>query len=498
MAPNDKTSPSALSRRDVGLGALALGAAALLAPGSGVGRNIVERSWDDVVRGLEDLTDDAREGAAFFLGLESYVFGFPLVTMDVTREVMTAAPAPNADGTAAPINQLAKMPTYVSPDFRNVVRISLNSLWTTGWLDLEKEPIVLSVPDTGDRYYVFSIMNMWTDVFGSVGKRTTGTSPGHFLIAGPNWRGTAPPDIKQTFRSSTRYAWALGQTQANGPADFAAVNAIQSGFRLTSLSAWGKPYTPPANVPVDSKVVVKITPPDQVAQMDAGAFFNRLAMAMKDNPAYAADSRALKRLGRLGIEPGKPFDIGKVNRGIAAGLQKAVKEVQIKMAGEITKQDNVNGWVNLLDMGRYGTDYETRAGVAYVGLGADMREDTVYPTAYLDGDGQPLDSANKYVLRFEKDQLPPTNGTWSVSQYKGNFYERNALNRYAIAPWMPLQFSPDGSLDIYLQASSPGQDKESNWLPTPLGRFNLSLRNYFPKPEAYDGSYMVPAIKKIP
>jgi hypothetical protein len=159
---------------------------------------------------------------------------------------------------------------------------------------------------------------------------------------------------------------------------------------------------------------------------------------------------------------------------------------------------NVNGWINMLNLGRYGTDYNTRAGVAYMGLGADMHEDTVYPTAYLDGDGQPLDSANKYVMRFEKDQLPPTNGTWSVSQYKGNFYERNILNRYAIAPWMPLKFNPDGSLDIYLQATSPGKDKESNWLPTPLGRFNLTLRNYFPKQAAYDGSYKVPPVKKVP
>ncbi len=389
MTPKGKNSRLALRRRDVGLGALALGAAALL-PKSSVAEGVVQRWWDEITGDLKDVREDIREAAAYFLGMESYVFGYPLVMMDVTRDVLTAAPAPKADGTAAPINQLAKMPTYVSPDFKNVVRISLNSLWTTGWLDLEDEPIVLSVPDTNDRYYVFSIMNMWTDVFGSAGKRTTGTSPGNFLIAGPNWKGAAPSDIKQTFRSSTRYAWALGQTQANGPDDFAAVNAIQAGYKLTPLSAWGRPYTPPIKVPVDSNVDVKATPPDQVARMDAGTFFNRVAMTMKDNPPYAEDSRALARLKRLGIEPGQPFDIGKVDRGIAAGLNKAVKEVQIKMAEEIIKLKNVNGWINLLDLGRYGTDYETRAGVAYMGLGADVREDTIYPTAYLDGEGQPL------------------------------------------------------------------------------------------------------------
>ena len=438
-----------------------------------------------------------KEMEAYIYGMESWVFGYPLVMMDVTREVLTAAPAPNSEGTAAPINQLAKMPHYVSPDFKNVVRISLNSLWTTGWVDLEKDAIVLSVPDTKDRYYVFSLMNMWTDVFGSIGKRTTGTGPGNFLIVGPNWKGTAPPDTKQTFRSPTRYAWLLGQTQVNGPDDFATVNALQAQYKLTPLSAWGKPYTPPDNVPVDPKVDLKVIPPDQVARMDAGTFFNRLAIAMKDNPPYADDKPALEKLKKLGIEPGKPFDIAKVDPKVAAGLAKAVKEVQIKMAEEITKTKNVKGWINLTNLGRYGTDYSTRAGVAYMGLGADMKEDTVYPTAYFDGDGKPLDSANRYVLRFEKDALPPTNATWSVSQYKGNFYEQNVLNRFVVAPWMPLKFNADGSLDIYLQAESPGPDKESNWLPTPPGQFNLTLRNYFPKEAAWDGSYQVPQVKKV-
>ncbi len=355
-----------------------------------------------------------KEEEAYIYGMESWVYGYPIVLMEVTREVLTAAPAPNSEGTAAPINQLAKMPHYVSPDFKNVVRISLNSLWTTGWVDLEKEPIVLSVPDTHDRHYVFSIMNMWTDVFGSAGKRTTGTGRGNFLIAGPNWKGAAPSDIKQTFRSSTRYAWVLGQTQANGPDDFAAVNAIQAEYKLTPLSAWGKPYTPSSSVAVDSEVDVKTIPPDQVARMDAGTFFNRLALAMKDNPPYTEDGPALEKLKKLGIEPGKPFDITKTDPEIVKGLNKAVKEVQIKLAEDVTKIKNVNGWMQPHNLGRYGTDYNTRAGIAYLGLGADMQEDTIYPTAYVDGDGNSLDSANKYVMHYEKGQLTPTNATWSV------------------------------------------------------------------------------------
>jgi hypothetical protein len=491
-------------RREI-LGALAFGTAALLMPMPGLAQALLESLKGDLARlksriegDITVLKEDGRTEVAYFLGLYSYVYGYPIVVMDVTREVLTAAPAPNSEGTAAPINQLAKMPHYVSPYFTNVVRISMNSLWTTGWLDLEKEPIVLSVPDTKDRYYVFSVMNMWTDVFASMGKRTTGTAPGAFLIAGPEWQGTAPADIKQTYRSSTRYAWLLGQTQANGPDDFAAVNALQAQYKLTPLSAWGKPYTPPTNLPFDKKVNTRTTPPNQVAAMDADTFFKRLASAMKDNPPYAADGPALEKLKKLGIEPGKDFDISKIDPGIARGLRRAVKEAPIKLANGTTKMKNVNGWIRPPDLGRYGTDYDTRAGIAMTGLGADLQEDTIYPIAFVDGSGKRLDSASKYVLHFDKSQFPPTNATWSVSLYQRPNYVPNDIDRYDIAPWMPLNYGSDGSLDIYIQASSPGKDKEANWLPAPAsGEFNIVIRNYWPKQEALDGTYKNPPIKKI-
>jgi uncharacterized protein (TIGR03000 family) len=431
------------------------------------------------------------------LGMGAYFYGLPIVLMDVTKDVMTAVPAPNAEGTAAPVNQFAKMPGYVSPDFKTVVRVSLNSLWSTAWLDLGPEPVVLTVPNTKDRYYVMSVMSMWTNVFGSMGKRATGTGAGNFLIVGPDWKGTPPPDIKETYRSPTRLAWLLGQTQANGPMDLAAVNAIQKDYKLTPLSAWGKAYTPPADAPVNRNVDTKATPIDQILQMDAGTFFNRLALLMKDNPPAAEDAPVLQALQMLGIEPGKSFDIRAVDPVIASGLKRAVKGAPAAMQAGAAKLKTINGWLVPMNLGRYGTDYATRAFVAYMGLGADIAEDTLYPTAYVDGEGKPLDSANKYVLHFEKGQLPPTNGTWSVSQYKGNFYERNALNRYAIAPWMPLKFNADGSLDIYLQAESPGPDKEANWLPTPPGQFNITVRNYWPAEAALDGSYKIPGIKRV-
>lgn len=436
------------------------------------------------------------EEVAYVRGLESWVYGYPIVLMDVTRQVLTAAPAPNAEGTAAPVGQFAKMPHYVSPDVKQVVRISLNSLWCTGWMDLGQEPVVLSVPDTVDRYYVMSVMDMWTNVFASVGKRTTGTKPGNFLFVGPNWQGIPPADVEKVFKSPTRYAWILGQTQVNGPSDFADVNAIQANYQLIPLSQWGKPYTPPTNVPVDTSVDLSRIPPDQVGAMDAGTFFNRLAILMTDNPPAAEDAEALRKLKDIGVEPGKPFDIGKVSPAIARGLERAMKDAPVKLQQGTLKMKTVNGWMQPSDIGRYGKDYDTRAGIAWVGLGANMPEDTIYPTAFKDGDGKPLDSANRYVMHFDKGALQPTNSSWSISQYKGNFYEVNSLDRYVIAPWMPLAFNGDDSLDIYLQADSPGKDKESNWLPTPAGEFNLMARLYGPQQAMVDGTYKLPPVKR--
>lgn len=497
MSAQSKKIGRLLRRRDFCHAVAAFGAAAVLKPPLAIAESIAEKLRSALTGELRDLTEEAREEAAYYLGLESYVFGYPIVLMDVTRKMLTAAPAPNDEGTAAPINQLAKMPHYVSPDFKNVVRISLNSLWTTGWVDLDKEPIVLSVPDTHNRYYVFSTMDMWTNVFASVGKRTTGTGPGNFLFAGPKWDGAAPSDIRQTIRSPTRYAWVLGQTQANGPDDFAAVNAIQAQYKLTPLSDWGQPYTPSANVPVDGSVDLKTIPPDQVAAMDAGMFFNRLAMLMKENPPYSADFEILWKLKKIGVETGKPFDTAKIDPAITHGLNRAVKDVMGLVQQGIGKMKTVNGWLQPPDIGAYGKDYNLRAGIAYIGLGANMQDDTIYPSAFVDGDGKPLDGANNYVMHYEQDQLPPTYGTWSVSQYQGNFYVRNSIDRYAIAPWMPLKYNADGSLDIYFQVESPGKDKESNWLPVPHGPFNVTIRNYWPKEEALDGTYKNPPIRKV-
>lgn len=456
----------------------------------------LERFKEDVCDTIADLKDDIKEEAACWYGMQAYIYGFPLVLMDVTQNRTIATPPP----LSAPMNQIwnaRRFPDASTPT--KVVRTGLDTLFTSAWIDLAEEPFILSAPDTNGRYYLMALLDMWTNVFASVGKRTTGTGPASFLIAGPTWSGTAPAGIVQTFRSPTRFVWLLGQTQTNGPNDYAAVNAIQNGYALTPLSSWGKPYAPKTGVAAPGATDTTTPAVTQVKNMDAGTFFNRLAMLMKDNPAAPADASMVTKLQKLGIEPGREFDINKVDSAIARGLERAVTQAFARLEELTTKGRRKNGWsVTDPAMGNYGTDYRMRAGVALAGLGANLPEETIYSMTYTDSDGAPLDSAHRYVLHFDKGQTPPSNATWSLALYDpAGYYVPNSLNRYNLAPWMPLQYNADGSLDFYLQADSPGQDKEANWLPSPQsGPFNLIVRNYWPQEDMLDGSYELPPVQK--
>jgi len=439
----------------------------------------------------------AKEAVGYVAGLEEYVYGYPLVMMDVTREVLTAAST--SGEYSAPINQFGRIRTYVSPDFKNVVRISVNSLWSHGFLDLDKEPMIVSVPDMGGLYIVVQGLNMWTDDFMSVGTRTNGGKAGNYLIAGPKWNGTAPKDVDQVFKCTTRYAWVLVQMSAGSPADFPAIHAKQDQLKITPLSAWGTNYAPPANVPVNPNVDLTGTPFDQVKLMTGAVFFNRLAKALADNPPHPADTTRVEALKKLGVEPGKSFDTSKLDPAILKGINLAPYEVYKLFDEGPYSMKTVNGWINMQDIGAYGTDYQTRAYVAFMGLGALTKEDAAYPSAFVDSTGTALDGSRNYVMHFNKGEFPPSKvNVWSISPYRGNFYVRNSLNRYGILSSMPLKYNADGSLDVYLQKDSPGPDKESNWLPIPpSGSYNLTVRAYQPEPSLLDGSYKLPPVVEV-
>ncbi|SIO22113.1 Uncharacterized conserved protein [Singulisphaera sp. GP187] len=444
-----------------------------------------------------DLPGKLTEAEAAQLATEAYVYGYPLVLMDISRQVMTAVPKPTT--TAAPINQFNDSKEFPDATFTSVVSPNADTLYSFSWLDLSKEPLVLILPDMGDRYYLMQMLDGWTNVFASPGTRTTGNKKGAYAIVGPNFTGKVPDAVTE-IKSPTSLVWIIGRTQTDGKSDFAAVCALKAQYKLIPLSAWGKNDNPPADEPVNPKVDAKTPPVEQVAKMDAAAFFGRLADLLRDNPPAAADKEMVENLAKIGVVPGKPFVPAKLDEGVAKGLERGVSAGRDSIIAEAKKPQGklVNGWDMMMDIGRYGTNYQFRAVVALVGLGANLPDDAIYPHAKVDSDGKPLSGANRYTIHFPRGQLPPVEAFWSITMYNSKqFFVDNPIDRYAIGNRDKLQFNEDGSLTLSFQNESPGKDREPNWLPAPKDSFNLFMRLYWPKQAILDGSWKPPAIERV-
>jgi hypothetical protein len=435
---------------------------------------------------------DLAEAAA-----DAYLFGYPLVIVDVTRQ--TQAAAATATGRKALANHLTHTRAFPDHTFTQVVRPNVDTLFTSAWIDLKRGPVVLSVPDTGKRYYLMQLMDAWTNVFGSPGTRTTGNGKGDFGIVGPGWTGKLPDGVSE-IRSPTNMVWLLGRIQTNGKTDYEAVHAVQNGFGMAPLSAWGKRDAPAEDIVIEPGAAARTPPNDQLARMDAATFFSRLNNLMKDNPPAAADAPALKRFAAIGVGPGKAFDLKGMDPAVAEVIERGVRLARERLAGAARKArgKDVNGWDIATNLGRYGTDYGLRAVVALVGLGANLPEDALYPRARVDADGQTLTGAKRYTLRFPKGQLPPARAFWSVTMYNTrNFLVENPIGRYTLGDRDPLKFDENGSLTLYIQHDSPGKDHEANWLPAPSAEFDLSLRLYWPKQQAANGTWKPPPVVRV-
>jgi hypothetical protein len=440
---------------------------------------------------------DLSEAEALALGTEAYVYGYPLVTMEMTRRVMTNVAEPKSPH--APMGQFANMRQYPTAGFKDVTAPNADTLYSAAWLDVGKEPYVLSIPDEKGRYFLMPMLSGWTDVFTVPGTRTTGTKAQKYAITGPGWKGKLPDGVKER-KAPTNMVWIIGRTYCTGtPEDYKAVHAIQDKLELVPLSAYGKPYTPPKGK-VDPSVDMKTAVRDQVNRLSAGAYFKLLARLLKDNPPSPADAPMVAKLAKIGIVPGKDFDIRKLGPAVVKGLERAPKMAQKRILAHFKEAGtDVNGWGFSLKTGTYGTDYLQRAFITAVGLGANRPQDAVYPTSEKGVDGKRYSGANKYVIRFAKGQTPPVNAFWSITMYDPEyFFVPNSLKRYTVSPRDALKYNADGSLDLYVQHASPGKGKESNWLPAPKGDFVLMLRMYWPKPAVLDGTWKVPPVRKVP
>ena len=439
------------------------------------------------------------------IATEAYAYAYPLVTMEYTRRSFTNVPAP--EDTKAPMGQFARLRTYPNAAFRAATAPNADTLYTQAWFDVSKEPWIVTVPDMGDRYFLLPMLDAWTNVFASPGTRNGGGKPRTFAITGPDWHGTLPPGVLD-YKSPTALVWLLGRIYCSGtPEDYDAVHKLQDGITATPLSSFGKPYLPPL-APVTASIDMVTSARKQVNALGAPEYFKLFARLLKTNPPAQADAPMVAKLARIGIVPGQDFDPSKLPAAANTGIAMAPKLGQDNISGwreeGVVAGDIVakNGWSYTIKAGTYGTNYRQRAFVTEVGVGANLPEDAVYPTSDATDLKQKYSGATKYTMHFDKGQLPPARGFWSLTMYNGDyFFVDNPLNRYTISARDKLVGNPDGSTDIYIQADSPGPDKEANWLPAPKDRFSLMLRLYWPnekKPSILDGTWHIPPVKPQP
>jgi hypothetical protein len=429
----------------------------------------------------------------------AYIWGYPLVSVVRLVDYSSSPNVPPGPG-RGPINSFSSFPNYPTSNFTDIVSINVDTLYSFGLLDLQKEPVVLKVPPISGRYYTLQFIDAYSNNFLYIGSRLNDTTGGTYLITGPNWKGEVPSGMKE-IKSPTNTVDIGGRIFVNGTADVPNVNALQAKLVLTPLSVFGKNNTSEQSLtpePNASKQV-PIGPQPALIPTTGIKIFDEISQDMADNPPPAADSEVMAKFVTIGIGPGlTPSDTK--NDTIKAALENGIAEGE-KLIDEQVQNIGmkVNGWLVNLDIGNYGTDYLLRAGIAKFGLGANSPVEAVYPSTFTDNQGQNLTGTHNYLIHFDKGQTPPVNAFWSITLYNAKSYlAENPINRYSISQYTEgLKYNPDGSLDIYIQHVSPGADKDSNWLPSPSGQFNLVLREYNPQEPILKGEYKITPLKKV-
>ena len=445
-----------------------------------------------------DVPSDAGTGSApadsaTAIAEEAFIYTFPILE---SYKMMFAQAV--SDDTGVPFNAVVHNTSLLGPDYTLIVRPNNDTLYSAAWLDLRAEPMVLAVPAVPpERYYSFQMIDLLTHNFGYVGSRATGTEAGHYLIAGPRWQGRSPDDIDGVFRAMSDFVLALGRTEVFGAGDIANVAAIQQGYALTPLSEFAG-TTAPAAAPA-----LQLDPYDPSVARSAGFvdYVNALLPYIQPDPSESVlwDRFAAIGIGDANLQADTflPDTLAAIDTGVAA----AVRAIEAE-SGELGREEN--GWDLTADA--FGTPEAmlgrplTRAAAAYFGLFGNTLEEAYYPTGTVDGDGELLDgSRHDYVLHFEAADLPPANAFWSLSMYRlpEMWFMHNPIDRYRIGNRTEgLRYGDDGSLRVYIQRESPGADRESNWLPAEDGPFDVTLRIYWPDPEALDPLYVPPPIRK--
>jgi hypothetical protein len=423
---------------------------------------------------------------------EAYIYGFPMTDQYLTMYAFSIDKTnPQYKG---PFNAPLSFARVFTPDDTAFVTPNSDTPYTFLGLDLRAEPIVITVPPVKkNRYWVFQMMDLYTFNFDYLGTRTTSNNGGIFLIAGPRWKGMVPLGITKVIRSETEFANVVGRTQLFDPADLDNVKAIQAKYKAQPLSAFLGKSAPP------TAPIVHWIPPVLPTQMKTSLqFFNVFNFLLQFCPTQPSETALRARFASIGIAPGKTINFDTLSPAMRTafegGMADGQKEIDARRAASGGDMSNFFGTRTFLH-----NDYIARAAGAQMGIGANSKEEAMYPLYEKDSSGQPLDGSKaRYTLHFTKGGFPPVSAFWSLTMYNlpQQLLVKNPINRYLInSPMLPnMKLDSDGSLTIYIQAYSPGKGKEANWLPAPKAPFMLAMRYYLPEPELISGAWKSPSV----
>jgi len=442
--------------------------------------------------------DEARQ-----IAIDAYIYGYSLVTTDITRLQMSNVAQQGL--MQAPLGSFFNVRGYPPADYRGVSATNADTLYSMAWLDLQ-EPQVFSHPEIKGRFFNFELVDLWMVVKHSVGTNTTGTAAANYLFTGPGWQGQVPPGMVH-IAYPTRYLGVLGRTYAlDTPEDLAIVHRLQDQYKVVPLSSWGKPFTFVAPPIVDAGIPHREAPQKVILSLGLEGYFNWMTRLIPAAAVPAAeDASMIERMAKIGLVPGRPFEMSKLSPAVQAALRDVPHVVTDRLnAGWANLGQDRNGWRVTTSGAIYGTDYLTRAIWASNGWPSQQPAVSVYPTVYVDSTGEALNGTKGYTLTFKRGELPPINemGFWSITMYQidnGLWFYPNPLNRLTLSTRNTFKYNEDGSLTLYFQHASPGAEKESNWLPAPAAPFAMTMRLYWPNrtpPSILDGTWAPPPVVK--
>lgn len=423
---------------------------------------------------------------------EAYAWGFPLVdNYRIQHAYYVERAGPEFK---APWNELHNMARVYTPSDRAVQTPNSDTPYSTIGLDLRAEPLVLTLPEVeAGRYMSVQLVDAYTFNFAYLGTRATGNGGGRYLVAGPGWSGATPPGIDAVLRCETALALGIYRTQLFAPDDLEQVKAVQAGYTAQPLSDFLGRAAPPAAPELEFPAPLS---PDE--QKSSPRFFELLDFVLRQCPTHPQDREVRARLARLGVGAERPFDSAALDHASRAALAQGMADAWVDLAGvmdELSRGGLGSGALFGTREHLAGRWLYRMAG-AVKGIYGNSAEEALYPAYLADGDGAPLDGANRYTLRFAPGTLPPVKAFWSLTMYElpASLLYANPLERYLInSPMLPgLKLDEDGGLTLHVQHDSPGPERESNWLPAPAGPFACALRLYLPGPEALDGSWEAP------